>query len=114
ERRRVHLVEGLALCQSFADHAARLPARLSLVLQERAAHDGLTARCRREVAFGRDADDVLPEVEGEANLRRGGEERNDPHSGRSPDSPGPLKVFFNQGERRPQGDWSACELETRE
>src|SRR5438876_9358451 len=31
-----------------------------------------------------------------------------------PDSPGPLKVFFNRGEGRAQGDWPAWKRQTRE
>src|SRR5437773_10967292 len=55
------------------------------------------------VAFRRDADHILAEPEGVADLRGRGEEGNDPHAARPSDTPRPLKALFKRTRRRCPG-----------
>ena len=79
ECRLIDLVQGLARLDSVPDHAARLAARLSFVLQKGVAYDWLLARRAGEVAFRRDADHVIAKAQGEADFGRRGEKGDDPH-----------------------------------
>src|SRR2546430_5797693 len=76
----VDLVKGARRSEPFPDHAARLAARLALVLEERAAHNAFRARRGRVVTLRRDADEVLTEAERVADLCGRGEKGDNPHA----------------------------------
>src|SRR5205807_1701456 len=92
----VDLVERARRFEPLPDHSARLAARLALIVEQGSAHDPFCLGRGRMVAFGRDADHILAEPEGVADLRGRGEEGNNPHAARRSDAPRPLKALFKR------------------
>jgi len=103
KRQGVHLIERATGIKAFSNHAARLPTRQALVSQEPAAHDGLRPRGRRMVALGRDANEILAEPQGVADLRGRRKKGNNSHVVRTSESPQPLKALFKDARRTCQG-----------
>ena len=99
----VDLVKRARRFEPLPYHSARLAARLAPILEQGSAHDRFRLDRGRMVAFRRDADHILAEPEGVADLRGRGEEGNDPHAPRPSDTPRPLKALFKRTRRRCPG-----------
>src|SRR5206468_12551229 len=82
ERGLVDLIQGAAGTDPFSNHAARVTARLAVILQKGMAYDWFLPDRMRIVAFRRYADEVIAEAQRETDFGRRGEKRDNPHRSR--------------------------------